>query len=184
MRKFARIALLVTAWSFVIMVTVNWLICQWWSYGFTWYHPINGAYHWRLVGIGFDAELFMMAPVYSQFSPHPDGTPEFAWLAEKTTDSANNPIARWGVKWQDLSVAGQCWGGRLFIRHWLILLVSIVIAAFASLPYITIDRRRSWRLKHGLCLKCGYDLRATPDRCPECGTVPPKAAITTHTPPG
>ena len=44
-------------------------------------------------------------------------------------------------------------------------------------------RVRSRRSRLGLCVRCAYDLRGTPGRCPECGTVPELAAQPPHTPP-
>lgn len=51
------------------------------------------------------------------------------------------------------------------------------IAGTALLPLVAIVRRlRRPEYNSGLCRECGYDLRATPDRCPECGAVPANAS--------
>jgi hypothetical protein len=58
-------------------------------------------------------------------------------------------------------------------EYWTLSLPAwFVMLLCAILPAIWFGRqRRSARRRHqGLCPTCGYDLRATPDRCPECGT--------------
>src|SRR5436190_1094615 len=47
---------------------------------------------------------------------------------------------------------------------------AAIVTAFALGPVIAFVFRR--RRAPGRCFRCGYDLRATPDRCPECGTIP------------
>lgn len=56
----------------------------------------------------------------------------------------------------------------IVLPSWLLLML------FAALPTWWFPRalREHRRLRAGLCRRCGYDLRATPERCPECGAVP------------
>jgi hypothetical protein len=55
--------------------------------------------------------------------------------------------------------------------NFLIFAGQVVASAGGFVAVIPVMRRRACaaRLKAGQCPACGYDLRATPDRCPECG---------------
>jgi len=56
------------------------------------------------------------------------------------------------------------------VSLWSLAVVAGAWPAWRALRWLRI--RNDPRIAGGLCETCGYDLRATPDRCPECGTVP------------
>ena len=47
--------------------------------------------------------------------------------------------------------------------------IAAVVLAWSIGCFIALRRRE--RVKAGFCRQCGYDLRASPGRCPECGRI-------------
>jgi hypothetical protein len=96
---------------------------------------------------------------------------------------ADDP-AQPGVSLMRLPLPGDDWAGnltlfyayperglatanlRIGVPYWALLGIGAVVpvARFFS------RRRRRLRMRRGLCPSCGYDVRASPMRCPECGT--------------
>jgi hypothetical protein len=71
--------------------------------------------------------------------------PSFAW--ERGSDYVSITVAYWALALATLPVpAAHLWSARR-------------------------GRRSRLRRQGGLCTSCGYDLRASPGRCPECGTA-------------
>jgi len=83
----------------------------------------------------------------------------------------------WDHPLKSFELAGVKFGGlygqdsmlwNLIIPFWL-LTTLFAILPLIEIPLFILAFRKSLRDNLGHCAHCGYDLRASPDRCPECG---------------
>jgi hypothetical protein len=82
-------------------------------------------------------------------------------------------------RYEDSFGAGNSFTTTMRTQEGVVLPLPLLAIASAILPawWVVLWRRSRLRQKRGVCSRCGYDLRATPERCPECGTVPEKREI-------
>jgi hypothetical protein len=78
----------------------------------------------------------------------------------------NGPLAIYKAATDQATPYG--WHSRGF---WLLTAVVNVLIGAVGVRLIFRADARDRRRKAGLCLRCGYDLRASPAACPECGAV-------------
>jgi hypothetical protein len=77
--------------------------------------------------------------------------PFYAWKDDQA-DSGSHTLTH--------EIGGPCWA---------VVLVLALGPVRAATRAMLRRRRRRARTRKGLCPACGYDVRATPERCPECG---------------
>jgi hypothetical protein len=108
--------------------------------------PLGIVTSWETIFVGFDREgaSLSFADTYAGFSGY---------------------SRQFGFMGPDMVVRG------IFVPYW----IPATAAALLPLGRLGGSLRRSavrrGRLRRGACPACGYDCRATPERCPECGRI-------------
>ena len=91
------------------------------------------------------------------------------WEEALARDRRGGPLRTIGVAYArvDYQADGSRVRRALYLPHWLLAGTTLAFPLWCLCRTMRARRRRGM----GVCRACGYDLRATPDRCPECGTI-------------
>jgi hypothetical protein len=68
----------------------------------------------------------------------------------------------------------------LIVPSWLLMTLTAIaptIWAYTDIRRVRVRRLGQDRIRRGLCVYCGYDLRASSECCPECGTAIPARPV-------
>jgi len=120
-------------------------------------------------------------PSFAYFSRSPSiSEDDLPWMGYAWKEGANSrsQVCLAGLGWErQIETSSDLQDYRsmaLSVPDWLIVSITLWVVAVAARRYY----RRHRLGDSGFCVACGYDLRATPDRCPECGKVPEKIQST------
>ena len=160
-----------------VLCFVFWILSAWWC------HAFYVGNHRGTSGVGLNARSTPGAVEITaiHFESEPGRMAEgFNWYCDARRWSQSRGLIRheswvwYGFGFDRSSETVKNNGPKYTNYYWAISLPLWLLAiVFGIWPWMRwrARRRKRRRLAVGLCPRCGYDLRATPDRCPECGRI-------------
>jgi hypothetical protein len=154
-------------WIFTIASAVSLILCL--IFLFNWFRswlPRN----WEIESSDGRLVLIFWDGGIDEKSYHHPSAPEFVGADQLWQDLYHTSDA----KFLRFQVTSGLLGGSISFK-----IITIpfwfLVPLTAVLPIVWFRTRRRHRLRHklGHCLQCGYDLRHSKDKCPECGSLIP-----------